>query len=121
MVSVHTGPKATLSQRPIIEQLFYIYGAAHQSAATITFCLEMEAVNEKNWGSCQKMGSSGATAESHGQIWFVAEIMALEQNRPEPSDLGREVEGGAIKGVAVNSNSGINPRWAVDILASPSS
>lgn len=52
--AVHTGTKATLSQRPIIEQLFYIYGAACHSAAAITFCLEMKAVNEKNWAIVKK-------------------------------------------------------------------
>lgn len=42
-----------LSQHPIIEQLFYIYGAPCYSAA-ITFCLEMNAVDEKNWAIVKK-------------------------------------------------------------------
>lgn len=41
MVSVHTSTKATLS--PIIEQLLYIYGAAHHSIEAIILCLELEA------------------------------------------------------------------------------
>ncbi len=58
MVNVHTGTKATLSQRLIIEQLLYIYGAACHSAAAITFCLEMEVVNEKNWAIVKKWGQA---------------------------------------------------------------
>lgn len=58
MVNVHTGTKATLSQRPIIEQLLYIYGAACHSAVAITFCLEMKAVNEKNWAIVKKWGQA---------------------------------------------------------------
>lgn len=55
MVSVHTGAKPTLTERPIIE-LLYIYGAVRHSAAAITFCLEMKAVNEKNWEIVKKWG-----------------------------------------------------------------
>lgn len=58
MVSVHTGTKSTFSQRPIIEQLLHIYGAARYSAAAITFCLEMKAVNEKNWAIVKKWGQA---------------------------------------------------------------
>lgn len=56
MVSVHTSTKATLSQCPIIEQLLYIYGAARHSAGAIILCLELEAVNEKNWAIVKKWG-----------------------------------------------------------------
>lgn len=54
MVSVHTSTKATLSQCPIIEQLLYIYGAARHSAEAIILCLELEAMNEKNWAIVKK-------------------------------------------------------------------
>lgn len=67
MVSVHTGTKATLSHRPIIEQLLYIYGAARHGEAAITFCLEMEAANEKNWSIVKKWGQAPYQL-SHGQI-----------------------------------------------------
>lgn len=58
MVGVHTGTKATLSQHPLIKQLPYIYAAAGHSAAAITFCLEMEAVSEKNWAIVKKWGQA---------------------------------------------------------------
>lgn len=55
---VHTGTKPALSQRPIIEQVLYIYGAARYSTAAITFCLQIKAVNEKNWAIVKKEGQA---------------------------------------------------------------
>lgn len=48
MVSVLTSTGPALSQRPVTEQPFYIYGAPCYSAAAITVCLEMKAVDEEN-------------------------------------------------------------------------
>lgn len=50
--------ESAFSQRPIIEQLLYIYSAARYSAAAITLCLEMKAVNEKNWAIVKKWGQA---------------------------------------------------------------
>lgn len=112
IVSVHTRTKATLS--PIIEQLLYIYGAAHHSIEAIIFCLELEAGEWEKLGNCQKMGSSSIWVENHSQIWFVAKIMGFEQIDPSFHIGG---EGVAI----VNSNTNINSRWVFDTLASPTS
>lgn len=64
MVSVHWGAEPALSQRPIIDQLLYIYGSARYSAAPITFCPEMKAANEKNWAIVQKWGQARISWES---------------------------------------------------------
>lgn len=112
MVSIHTSTKATLS--PIIEQLLYIYGAAHHSIEAIIFCLELEAGEWEKLGNCQKMGSSSIWVEKYSQIWFGAKIMGFEQIDPSFHIGGGEA-------VIVNSNTNINSTWVFDTLASPTS
>lgn len=78
MLSVHTGAhtraQATLSQHPIIEQLLlYLWRPARHSAEAIIFCLELEAVNEKNWAIVKKRGQAAARvgeASARYDLWL---------------------------------------------------
>lgn len=66
--------KATLSQRPPL----YLWSGTPQCGGN---CF-LSSDGSREWeklGNCQKMGSSAISVASRGQIWFVTEIMGLEQ------------------------------------------
>lgn len=70
----HTSTRATLTQRPIIEQLLlYLWRPARRSAEAIIFCLELEAANEKNWAIVKKRGQAAARvgeASARYDLWL---------------------------------------------------